>query len=151
MQTDTTTLSLIPCILAAMGILLKIHHRNLKTKTQLKISLNYGRGVNEVRHTTYPALLLTISNTGVTPAYVGGAHAISPSGEIYYPSLIFQGERKLDPSNYLSAKIPIGHLLNPSAKQLWIDDGTGKKHKIPTRVLKKAQKYFLQSERSGVP
>jgi hypothetical protein len=129
--------------LAALGILLAIHHRQ-RLVGHLSISLIQSPAVNNSGVGTRLAALITVSNKGQGPIYFGGFHAIDQNGEYCYPSCTIQSGSKLEPGQYVQGAIPAGHLTKPKIKVLWAVDGTGKKYRVNRFILKKTIKLLEQ-------
>lgn len=128
-------------VISALGVFLAVHH-NQRAVGCLKVSLNPSRAVHTNGIGTYPAAIVTVSNKGRESMFFGGFHARDQEGEYWYPPSTFKPGTKLEPGQYIQGTISMNAIYK--ARVLWAVDGTGKKYRVNSFLLRKVVRFLKQ-------
>ena len=112
--------------------------RRFLGRGRIDFAVGWGHGVTPDGDGTYLAACLSLFNPGRNPIYFGGFAVRGDDGETQFPMSDLDPGCRLEPGQYVNARIPAGHLLNPTrAVALWATDGVGRRHSVPPKVLRK--------------
>lgn len=154
-MTEDNYIKLFLALVAVVSLIFNIF-QYVRSHSRFTLNIHVTQKVNQNSSGTYLAGILSVSNTGKSPAYFSGVRINRLDGDYYYPNIDIEGGTKIEPGQTIQGAIPVGHLLGEDAKELIIYDGVWKEYKIRQSRFSKflielnAEKKRLESIGSAI-